>query len=119
MSTNKPSLEDYDAKGRSSVSSPGLDSLGHAKIEEVYNADFKQAVANTNLNPWSKTSFQVSTYLLSTKRVLLAHYDLTRQLYFIVMVGFLNAVSSGFDGSLMGGINAMPQYLDFVSSSIE
>ncbi|KAK7053714.1 general substrate transporter [Favolaschia claudopus] len=29
------------------------------------------------------------------------------------MVGFLNAVSSGFDGSLMGGINAMPQYLNF------
>jgi len=36
------------------------------------------------------------------------------QLYFIVMVGFLNAVSSGFDGSLMGGINAMDQYLDYV-----
>ncbi|KAJ7799675.1 general substrate transporter [Mycena olivaceomarginata] len=34
-------------------------------------------------------------------------------LYFIVMVGFLNAVSSGFDGSLMGGINAMPQYLHY------
>jgi hypothetical protein len=30
------------------------------------------------------------------------------------MVGFLNAVSSGFDGSLMGGINAMPQYLHYV-----
>ncbi|KAF9455228.1 hypothetical protein BDZ94DRAFT_870777 [Collybia nuda] len=91
MSTHKQSLDD-DVKGRSSVSSPGLDSTGHAKIEEVYNADFQQAVANTNLNPGSKTSIQ---------------------LYFIVMVGFLNAVSSGFDGSLMGGINAMPQYLDF------
>ena len=32
------------------------------------------------------------------------------------MVGFLNAASSGFDGSLMGGINAMEQYLDYVSS---
>ncbi len=30
------------------------------------------------------------------------------------MVGFLNAVSSGFDGSLMSGINAMDQYLDYV-----
>ncbi|TRM68109.1 general substrate transporter [Schizophyllum amplum] len=35
------------------------------------------------------------------------------QLYFVIMVGFLNAASSGFDGSLMGGINAMPQYLDY------
>ncbi|KAI0714846.1 hypothetical protein C8Q76DRAFT_692837 [Earliella scabrosa] len=36
-------------------------------------------------------------------------------LYFIChMVGFLNAVSSGFDGSLMGGINAMsPAYQDY------
>lgn len=35
------------------------------------------------------------------------------------MVGFLNAVSSGFDGSLMSGINAMDQYLDFVSEFIQ
>ncbi|KIK63663.1 hypothetical protein GYMLUDRAFT_986318 [Collybiopsis luxurians FD-317 M1] len=29
------------------------------------------------------------------------------------MVGFLNAVSSGFDGSLMSGINAMDQFLGY------
>ncbi|KAJ8090204.1 hypothetical protein AAF712_006187 [Marasmius tenuissimus] len=63
-----------------------------AKIEEVYNTEYEKALANTSLDPLSKRSFQ---------------------LYFIVMVGFLNAVSSGFDGSLMGGINAMPQYLSY------
>ncbi|KAG7087229.1 hypothetical protein E1B28_013210 [Marasmius oreades] len=62
------------------------------KIEEVYNTEYEKALVNTSLDPLSKRSFQ---------------------LYFIVMVGFLNAVSSGFDGSLMGGINAMPQYLAF------
>ncbi|KAF9264331.1 general substrate transporter [Marasmius fiardii PR-910] len=62
------------------------------KIEEVYNTEYEKALANTSLNPLSKRSLQ---------------------LYFIVIVGFLNAVSSGFDGSLMGGINAMDQYRSF------
>ncbi|KAJ7062804.1 general substrate transporter [Mycena amicta] len=63
-----------------------------ASIAEVYNPELKAAMAKTRLNGFSRRSFM---------------------LYFIVMVGFLNAVSSGFDGSLMSGINAMPQYLDF------
>ena len=41
---------------------------------------------------------------------------LLNQLYFIVMVGFMNAVSSGFDGSLMSGINDMKQYQNYVHS---
>jgi MFS family permease len=31
----------------------------------------------------------------------------------ILLVSFLNATSSGFDGSLLGSINAEPQYLNF------
>ncbi|TAQ90471.1 hypothetical protein B7494_g1201 [Chlorociboria aeruginascens] len=34
-------------------------------------------------------------------------------LYLILVLVFLNATSSGFDGSLMGSINASPQYQDF------
>ncbi|KAH8602731.1 putative hexose transport-related protein [Bisporella sp. PMI_857] len=34
-------------------------------------------------------------------------------LYLILLVAFLNATSSGFDGSLMGSINAEPQYKYF------
>lgn len=87
------SSEEVDRKDSKDFASPSPDDQQDTRIAEVYNADFKQAVEETTLDPWSKTSFQ---------------------LYFIVMVGFLNAVSSGFDGSLMGGINAMPQYLNFV-----
>nr|GAT54792.1 general substrate transporter [Mycena chlorophos] len=65
---------------------------GEVVVAEVYNPDLSAAIAKTNLNGFSRRSFM---------------------LYFVVMVGFLNAVSSGFDGSLMSGVNAMPQYLDF------
>ncbi|KAJ6579663.1 general substrate transporter [Mycena vulgaris] len=61
-------------------------------IAEVYNPALKAAIVKSDLNGWSRRSFM---------------------LYFIVMIGFLNAVSSGFDGSLMSGINAMPQYLNY------
>ncbi|PMD24826.1 MFS general substrate transporter [Hyaloscypha hepaticicola] len=47
---------------------------------------------NSHLNPWSKQPFT---------------------LYFILIFAFLNATSSGFDGSLMGSINAEPQYKNF------
>ncbi|KAL0570367.1 hypothetical protein V5O48_011598 [Marasmius crinis-equi] len=84
--TSKASEEDF----KQAPSKLGATTL--PKIEEVYNTEYEKALANTSLDPLSKRSFQ---------------------LYFIVIVGFLNAVSSGFDGSLMGGINAMPQYLSY------
>ncbi|KAJ7165683.1 general substrate transporter [Mycena crocata] len=68
------------------------DAQAPAAIAEVYNPGLKAAIAKSDLNGFSRRSFM---------------------LYFIVMIGFLNAVSSGFDGSLMSGINAMPQYLDY------
>ena len=46
-----------------------------ARIEDtIYNADLKAAIDNTQLDPWSRRAIS---------------------LYFICMVGFLNAVSSG------------------------
>ncbi|KIY73154.1 general substrate transporter [Cylindrobasidium torrendii FP15055 ss-10] len=63
-----------------------------AEVKEVYNVDYLTAVEKTDLNPRSARAFK---------------------LYFIVMVGFMNAVSSGFDGSLLSGINDMAQYQDY------
>ncbi|KAE9394996.1 general substrate transporter [Gymnopus androsaceus JB14] len=84
---------------RSSIDDLKLTSVGSPSvndapvlIEEVYNTRYEKAVINTSLNPWSRRAFK---------------------LYLVVMVGFLNAVSSGFDGSLMSGINAMDQYLNY------
>lgn len=50
------------------------------------------ATHQSHLNPWSKQAFT---------------------LYFILLFAFLNATSSGFDGSLMGSINAESQYKNF------
>lgn len=50
------------------------------------------ATHQSHLNPWSKQAFT---------------------LYFIFLFAFLNATSSGFDGSLMGSINAESQYKNF------
>ncbi|KAK0209675.1 general substrate transporter [Armillaria fumosa] len=82
-------LFDEDIKG--SPASPVLYSSPINRVDG-YNAEFSKAVETTLLDPRSKRAFK---------------------LYFIVMVGFLNAVSSGFDGSLMSGINAMDQYLNY------
>ncbi|KAJ7196945.1 general substrate transporter [Mycena pura] len=85
----KKSVDDDDRSGSETTNA----AVG---IAEVYNPELKAAVAKTKLNGLSRRSFM---------------------LYFVVMVGFLNAVSSGFDGSLMNGINAMPQYLTFFDYS--
>ena len=102
----------YEEKDRIDSPTSGTEDQG-ARIEDtIYNADLKAAIDNTQLDPWSRRAIS---------------------LYFICMVGFLNAVSSGnalppcrvfvsphltfsptgFDGSLMGGINAMEQYLNY------
>ncbi|KAJ7661415.1 general substrate transporter [Mycena polygramma] len=84
----KKSFDD-DVKPAPDASTEGTEA---AAVAEVYNPALKAAIVKSGLNGFSRRSFM---------------------LYFIVMVGFLNAVSSGFDGSLMGGINAMPQYLNY------
>ncbi|KAJ7650994.1 general substrate transporter [Roridomyces roridus] len=85
-SDEKKSFDDSDVKSAST------NAQTPATIAQVYDPALQEAMLKTKLNGFSRRSFM---------------------LYFIVMVGFLNAVSSGFDGSLMSGINAMPQYLDF------
>lgn len=73
-----PTRDDYDdiddVKDRGdSVASPTT--IEGARIEEtIYNAELKAAIENTKLDPWSRRAIS---------------------LYFICMVGFLNAVSSG------------------------
>ncbi|KAJ3922542.1 general substrate transporter [Lentinula edodes] len=80
-----------------SIGSPSIDN-SPALLSNIYNTvtEYEKAVLNTSLNPWNSRAFK---------------------LYLIVMIGFLNAVSSGFDGSLMSGINAMNQYLDYFDYS--
>ncbi|KAL1675416.1 general substrate transporter [Schizophyllum commune] len=91
------SSESIDKKDVTSTTSPAPEDASIAKVEEAYNPELVKALENTRLDPLSRRAF--SAHLL--------------QLYFVIMVGFLNAASSGFDGSLMGGINAMEQYLDY------
>ncbi|KAH9939329.1 general substrate transporter [Epithele typhae] len=87
MTTRQDSFDDADMKG--SVRSPTFE----GRVEEtVFKPELKEAIDNSKLDPWSRRAVA---------------------LYFICMVGFMNAVSSGFDGSLMGGINAMDQYLNY------
>ncbi|EIM81448.1 general substrate transporter [Stereum hirsutum FP-91666 SS1] len=87
-------VEQDDAKTKlSTIASPSTVDPPVKTIHEVYSPELAKAMASaTPMNALSGRSFK---------------------LYFIMMVGFLNAVSSGFDGSLMSGINAMDQYLDF------
>lgn len=68
-----------------------VDTLGALKglDEEVQYAIAKH---ESYLNPWSKESLL---------------------LYLCLLVSFLNATSSGFDGALMGSINAETQYKSF------
>ncbi|KAJ3785995.1 general substrate transporter [Lentinula aff. detonsa] len=96
MSTNRrgprdPSTLEDDELKLASIRSPSVNN-SPVLISKVYNTEYEKALFETSLNPWSRRAFK---------------------LYLIVMVGFLNAVSSGFDSSLMSGINAMDQYLDY------
>ncbi|KAI0692185.1 general substrate transporter [Cerioporus squamosus] len=83
---------DDEKDSHDSIASP-TGGLEGAKIEEtIYNPELKAAIENTHLDPLSKRAIA---------------------LYFACLVCFMNAVSNGFDGSLMGGINAMTQYQEF------
>jgi hypothetical protein len=55
----------------------------------VAHVGFTDALIAQKPSPWTKTMFK---------------------LYFFLFVAFLNSCINGYDGSLMGGINAMTQY---------
>jgi MFS family permease len=65
-------------------------SLDALEIDE--GVQYAIATHQSHLSPWSKQAFT---------------------LYSILIFAFLNATSSSFDGSLMGSINAEPQYKNF------
>lgn len=74
-------------------STVGENAISLDALKEI-DEEVQYAIAThqSHLNPWSKQAFT---------------------LYFILLFAFLNATSRGFDGSLMGSINAEPQYKNF------
>ncbi|KAL0632722.1 hypothetical protein Q9L58_008390 [Maublancomyces gigas] len=68
---------------------PHLKSHGNGKIVAVENVAFTDAVAKAHVNPWSKRMIQM---------------------YGLCLLATLNACINGYDGSLMGSINAMESY---------
>jgi hypothetical protein len=81
---------------QNSITATSIVPKGVVSIEALKEIDeeVQYAIAQhqSYLNPRSKQSFL---------------------LYLILLVAFLNATSSGFDGSLMGSINAETQYKNF------
>lgn len=59
------------------------------KVAVVDNVAFADAMTKAKPNPWTKRMFQ---------------------LYAICFIATLNSCINGYDGSLMGAINAMPSY---------
>ncbi|KAF8165590.1 general substrate transporter [Crassisporium funariophilum] len=67
--------------------------LQNAKVLQVANVDYALALANgPKLKATSRRSLQ---------------------LFAILLVAFMGSLSNGFDGSVMGAVNGMDQYLDF------
>jgi len=62
---------------------------GQGKREAVENVSLADALAQAKPNPWTRRMFK---------------------LYFFLLIAFLNSCINGYDGSLMGGINAMKTY---------
>lgn len=62
---------------------------GGGKVVAVENVAFTDAVAKAHVNPWSKRMIQM---------------------YGLCLLATLNACINGYDGSLMGSINAMESY---------
>lgn len=62
-------------------------------IRSVAHVDFTKALLAQKPSPWTKSMFKLYGYLF---------------------VAFLNSCINGFDGSVMGGINAMSTYQEFV-----
>lgn len=65
-------------------------------IRTVSNVEFAKALLAQKPSPWTKPMFK---------------------LYYFLFVAFMTSCINGFDGSLMGGINAMKMYQRFVRNS--
>lgn len=65
---------------------------GH-ETRQVTNVGLADALAQANPSPWTRRMFK---------------------LYGFLFIAFLNSCINGYDGSLMGGINAMLTYQKYV-----
>lgn len=75
---------------------PSPSEPGHEQhITTVSHVAFSDALLTQKPKPFTKTMFK---------------------LYFFLFVAFLNACIGGYDGSLMGGINAMSTYQKYVQA---
>lgn len=62
-------------------------------IRSVSHVGFTKALLAQKPSPWTKPMFK---------------------LYYFLFVAFLSSTINGYDGSVMGGINAMKEYQEFV-----
>lgn len=72
-----------------SFSSDAPTQVEQQHITTVAHVGFSDALIAQKPSPWTKTMFK---------------------LYFFLFIAFLNSCINGYDGSLMGGINAMKYY---------
>ncbi|KAF9729489.1 hypothetical protein PMIN06_011036 [Paraphaeosphaeria minitans] len=89
MADKEPNASAY--YGEKSLTEDGRKIVEETEIEGV-NASFAAIMAKHKPNPWGKGHLQ---------------------LYALAAVCFLNSTMSGFDGSLMGSLNALPQYTKY------
>lgn len=66
-------------------------------IRTVSNVEFAKALLAQRPSPWTKPMFK---------------------LYYFLFVAFMSSCINGYDGSVIGGINAMTEYQKFVSKRI-
>lgn len=79
-----------------SYASYGTDTPVHQHITTVAHVGFSDALLAQKPQPFTRTMFK---------------------LYFFLFIAFLNSCINGYDGSLMGGINAMKTYQKYVFAS--
>src|SRR5690606_41253228 len=79
----------YHRPTQSYSSQPPMVPQHEQHITTVQHVGFTDALIAQKPSPWTKTMFK---------------------LYFFLLVAFVNSCINGYDGSLMGGINAMKQY---------
>ena len=82
-------LESAHYRNNDSVSLDVLTLVEQQHITTVSHVGFSDALIAQKPSPWTKTMFK---------------------LYFFLFIAFLNSCINGYDGSLMGGINAMQYY---------
>jgi len=84
-------------ESQESHTSYGTDAPVHQHITTVAHVGLSDALLAQKPRPFTRTMFK---------------------LYFFLFIAFLNSCINGYDGSLMGGINAMKSYQEYVPPSV-